>query len=358
MRLSERARLAGVLATVLLLNLIGWSLYLYYGTRLTGATAFLAAGPVAYALGVRHAFDADHIAAIDDTTRLMVQRGHRPTAVGLSFALGHSSVVLVLAVAVAMSASLLSGSGAATLKEVGNAVSAAVATAFLLLVGVLNALLLRNLWRVRRRLRRNELAGQEVDGLLGSGSVMGRLLGSRRLLLVRSSWHMFAVGALFGLGLETASEVSLLALSATAATSYELPVPALLCLPILFAGGMSVFDTVDGLLMSRLYAASGRGPGRRLSLNMVMTALTVAVSLSVGFVYLCGILVAEFGLTALRGFAAISERFELVGYGVVGTYVVTWIGAVVWWRLSARATTEVTLSQGAAAQLAEPTRTP
>jgi high-affinity nickel-transport protein len=350
--------LAGVLGTVLLVNVIGWSLYLYYGGRLTEATAFLGAGPVAYALGVRHAFDADHIAAIDDTTRLMLQRGRRPTGVGLFFALGHSSVVLVLAMAVAMSANLLSGSGAATLQDVGGAVSATVATAFLLLVGALNAMLLRNLWSVRRRLRRGELAEHEVEDLLGAGGVMSRLLGGRRRLLVRSSWHMFPVGVLFGLGLETASEVSLLALSATAATSHDLPMLALLCLPLLFAAGMSAFDTFDGLLMSRLYATSGRSPVRRLSFNTVMTALTVAVSLSVGAVYLSRILVADFGLTALRGFAAIGEQFELVGYGVVGIYVMTWISTIAWWRLSDRRSAEPALSQGAVAQLAEATRTP
>jgi len=321
-----------VLGAVLALHVAGWSLYLYYSQNLLTAGSFAGAGTLAYALGVRHAFDADHIAAIDDTTRLLMQRGRRPVGVGFFFAMGHSSVVLLLALLVATAAGATTGQTFDTLKRVGGAVSVVVAMTFLLLVAVLNALVLRGVARLWRGLSRGELSEAELDRQLVNRGLLNRMLGSRARSFVRSSWHMWPVGVLFGLGLETASEVTLLALSASTATAGRLPVLATLSLPLLFAAGMSAFDTCDGLLMSRAYSWAYRCPARRLYYNMATTGVTVAVAGFVASVYLAGVLARYAGVRALAPYAALSGHFQVLGYVIVGVFLLTWTGAAAYWR--------------------------
>ncbi|TML30726.1 MAG: HoxN/HupN/NixA family nickel/cobalt transporter, partial [Actinobacteria bacterium] len=230
---AERVRLSGIVATVVALNVAGWSLYLYYTQSLTAASAFAGAGTLAYVLGIRHAFDADHIAAIDDTTRLMLLRGRRPVGVGFFFAMGHSTVVLVLALVVAFAARSAAANHLDALRHAGALASAIVAVTFLTLVGVLNALVLIALVRLWRRLTRGDVDQAAVDRELANRGLMNRMLGGRIRGLIRSSWHMFAVGLLFGLGLETASEVTLLSLQASTAAQGALPALAVLTLPLL-----------------------------------------------------------------------------------------------------------------------------
>lgn len=289
---AERLRLSGILAVVAGMHVLGWTLYLGYSASLPAASSFAGAGTLAYALGVRHAFDADHIAAIDDTTRLMLLRGRRPVGVGFFIAMGHSSVVLLLALVVAFAAGAAGTQGEIdAFRSVGGAVSVVVAMSFLLLVAALNALVLRGILLLWRRMTRGELDAAEIDRQLLNRGLLNRLLGGRARTLIRSSWHMYPLGFLFGLGLETASEVTLLTLSASAAVAGGLPVLATLTLPLLVAG-------------------------------------------FVGTVYLAGILVDYAGAHALAPYAALSQRFQLLGYGIVAAFVLAWLAwlaaAAVW----------------------------
>lgn len=330
----ERVRIGGIVAVVAALHIAGWALYLYYADGLAGAGAFAGAGTLAYSLGIRHAFDADHIAAIDDTTRLMMQRGSRPVGVGFFFALGHSTVVLVLAMVVAAAAGAAGGDVEA-LRHVGGLVSQVVAMSFLLLVAVLNGLVLAGVIGLWRRMTRGTIDRDELEVLLLNRGLLNRMLGRRARGLIRSSWHMYPVGILFGLGLETASEVTLLALSAGTAAQGGLPALAVLTLPLLFAAGMTACDTADSLLMSRAYSWAHRSPARRLYYNAATTGMTVVVAAFIASVYLAGLLAEATGLGGpLAAYASLAEHFEVLGYAIVGAFAAVWALAALVWRLS------------------------
>ena len=335
---SQRIQLSAIVGVVCLLHIAGWTLYLSLTSGPLGAGAFAGAGVLAYALGIRHAFDADHIAAIDDTTRLMVQRGRRPVGVGFFFAMGHSSVVVILGLVVALAAGLAGSSTIDGFREVGGAVSTVVAMVFLGLVAVLNAMVLVGIVGSWRQLRRGALDEAELERRLLNRGLVNRILGGRARALIRHSWHMYPLGLLFGLGLETASEVTLLTLSASTASTAGAsgggaPLLAALTLPLLFAAGMSAFDTADGLLMSIAYSWSNRSPARRLFYNIATTAATATVAGFIAAVYLAGVLSDDLGVTALSGFAGLADDFELLGYLIVGFFVLVWGGAALLWRL-------------------------
>jgi high-affinity nickel-transport protein len=325
-------RLSGIVGFIALLHVVGLALYLTYAHQSAGARAFAGAGLFAYVLGVRHAFDADHIAAIDDTTRLMMQRGRRPVGVGFFFAMGHSSVVVALSLVVAVAAGTASAGSLGALREVGGVVSKLVAMLFLALVAVLNAIVLLGIVRLWRQLRQGRLDERELELQLLNRGLVNRILGRRARTLIRSSWHMYPLGILFGLGLETASEIALLSLAANAAQSGALPLLATLSLPLLFAAGMSAFDTCDGLLMTRAYSWSYDSPARKLYYNIATTTVTVAVAAFISSVYLAGVLVDHAGVTVLAPVAGIGNHFELLGYVVVAVFAGAWIGAAALWR--------------------------
>jgi high-affinity nickel-transport protein len=334
----ERWQLSVIVAVVGVLHVVGWTLYLSLTSGPLGAGAFAGAGVLAYVLGIRHAFDADHIAAIDDTTRLMVQRGRRPVGVGFFFAMGHSSVVVVLSLVVAVAAGAATTAQVDAWRDLGGTVSTVVAMVFLAVVALLNALVLIGILGSWRDLRRGRLDETDLERQLLNRGLVNRILGGRARTLIRHSWHMYPLGILFGLGLETASEVTLLTLSATTAstaggTAGGAPLLAALTLPLLFAAGMSAFDTFDGVLMSVAYSWSNRNPARRLFYNIATTAATVTVAGFIASVYLAGVLVDGLGMTALAGYAGLAERFELLGYLIVGFFVVVWGGAALLWRL-------------------------
>ena len=200
---------------------------------------------------------------------------------------------------------------------------------------MLNAVVLAGIARLWRQLTRGDADEREIDLQLLNRGLLNRMLGGRARTLVRSSWHMFPVGVLFGLGLETASEVTLLALSASTAVDGGLPVLAVLTLPLLFAAGMSALDTLDSVLMTRAYSWAYRSPARRLYYNLATTGMTVVVALLVGSVYVAGLAVDGLGLGGpLAAYASVADHFELLGYGVVALFVLAWTGAAAYWRLS------------------------
>ncbi len=326
---AERVRLSGICGAVLALHLAGAGLYLRAGGDPAAAAGLAGTGALAYALGTRHAFDADHIAAIDDTTRLMLLRGRRPVGVGFFFAMGHSTVVLVLSLLVAYA----SASVSVGLRERLSTVAVVVAAVFLLLVASLNAVVLHGIVRLWRGLRHGELDTAALDRTLLDRGLVNRLLGGRLRGLIRSSWHMYPVGLLMGLGLETASEVTLLSLSASTAAGGHLPAYAVLSLPLLFAAGMSAFDTADSLVMARAYSWAYRHPARTLFYNIATTAVTVVVAAFIASVYVADVLATHLGLTALTGWASLTDRFELFGYGIAAVLVLAWCAALLLWRL-------------------------
>jgi len=318
--------LGGFFGAVGVLHVVGWGLLLAYGAQHPG---FLALGGLAYTFGLRHAFDADHIAAIDNTTRKLLQQGGKPVGVGFFFSLGHSTVVFLIAVALGLAVkSIVQGvvNGNGELKSVGGAVGTMVSGGFLVLIGIMNLVILLDIIRVYRKMRRGEYNREGLETELVAGGLMTRMFG-RMFRLVQQSWHMYPIGFLFGLGFDTASEVALLAISAGAAAQ-GLPFTAVISLPLIFAAGMSLMDTTDGAFMSKAYSWAFASPIRKVFYNLTVTTLSVFVALFVGVMELGQVLIHTLGLHG-GAYDAIAN-FDFIGkagYVIVGAFVVAWAGA-------------------------------
>jgi high-affinity nickel-transport protein len=323
---GERTRLAGFYGAVVFLHLAGWGLLLAYAAQHPG---FLALGGLAYTFGLRHAFDADHISAIDNTTRKLLQQGGKPVGVGFFFSLGHSTVVFLIAVALGLAVKtvvqgVVGGNG--ELRNVGGAVGTLVSGGFLVLIGIMNLLILLDIMRVYRKMQHGEYDRQGLETELVAGGLMTRLFG-RMFRVVEQSWHLYPIGFLFGLGFDTASEVALLAISAGAAAQ-GLPFTAVISLPLIFAAGMSLMDTTDGAFMSKAYSWAFASPIRKVFYNMTVTALSVFVAMFVGVVELAQILIRLLGLHGPVFDAIVNFDFiGKAGYVIVGAFVIAWAGA-------------------------------
>jgi high-affinity nickel-transport protein len=335
---AARTRLAAFFGGVGLLHVVGWGLLLIYGWS---HPAFLGLGGLAYTFGLRHAFDADHISAIDNTTRKLLQGGHKPVGVGFFFSLGHSSVVFLIAVALGLAVKTIVQGAVGDngeLRNVGGAVGTIVSGGFLVLIGVLNLLILLDIIRVYRRMRNGQYDRDGLENELLAGGLMTRIFG-RFFRVIEHSWQMYPIGFLFGLGFDTASEVALLAISAGAAAQ-GLPFTAVVSLPLIFAAGMSLMDTADGAFMSNAYSWAFASPIRKVFYNLTVTSLSVFVALFVGVVELAQVLIKILGLHglvfgAIAGFDFIGEA----GYVIVAAFVVTWVGAFAiykWRRIDER----------------------
>src|SRR4029077_17571180 len=269
--MSARLRLCALAGAVALLHAVGWGLYLWYA-RHTPALAGL--GTLASAFGLRHAFDADHIAAIDNTTRKLLHDGKRPVGVGFFFSLGHSTIVFALTVGLALTAGVVDAA-IPSFQQAGSTIGASVSGAFLLLIGMLNLFVLADVVRAWRAMRTGQRDEQALERRLLDRGVLSRLVLTRIGDRIDTSWKMAPLGALFGLGLDTASEIALLALAAGVAT-HRVPLPAILALPTLFAAGMALLDTADGVVMSHAYGWAFSNPVRRIYYNITVTSLSVA----------------------------------------------------------------------------------
>ncbi len=334
---GEWTRVAGMTGTVIALHVIGFVL-LFAATakhlHLTKTQLFgVGTGILAYTLGMRHAFDADHIAAIDNTTRKLMSEKKRPLSVGFFFSLGHSSVVFALALLLNFGIRTLDAqvkNGSSTLHEVTNVVGTSVSGFFLYLIAVLNVVVLISILRVFRDMRRGIYDDEELEEQLNKRGLMNRFFGglSRR---IDSPWKMYPVGVLFGLGFDTASEVALLVLSGTAVAS-GLPFYAILALPILFAAGMSLLDTADGCFMNFAYGWAFSRPIRKVYYNITITGLSVVVAFLIGTIEVVGLLAQELHLKG--GTARLFANFNIntAGFVIVGLFVVTWIVALSLWR--------------------------
>lgn len=299
----------------------------------TGAVFGMALGITAYTLGARHAFDADHIAAIDNVTRKLMNEGQRPLSVGFFFALGHSTIVFALAALLAIGIRGLSGAvedDSSALSQMTSTIGPTVAGTFLVVIGVLNLVVLVGIIRVFLRMRQGHYSEPQLEKQLNSRGFMNRFLG-RATRAVKQPWQMYPVGLLFGLGFDTATEIALLATAGTAAAG-DLPLYAILSLPILFAAGMTLLDTLDGAFMNFAYGWAFLKPVRKVFYNITITSLSVLVALVIGPISLISVLSDKFSLgDGVVGFVA-GLDLEYVGYVIVGLFVLTWGTALAVWH--------------------------
>jgi high-affinity nickel-transport protein len=318
--LGFRGRIIGIYALLIGANLGAW---IWAFIAFAHQPVLIGTAVLAYSLGLRHAIDADHIAAIDNVTRNLMQQGKRPVAVGFFFALGHSTVVVVASVAVAMTASALSKE-LVSYREIGGIIGTSASALFLFIIAIANLIVLRGVYRAFRLAERGDLVTEEqIDALLHQRGWLARLF--RPLFrFVSQSWHLYPIGLLFALGFETASEISLFGLSAQASNTVSSW--SLLIFPALFAAGMTLVDTTDGVLMLGAYGWAYRNPMRKLFYNLTITSVSVLVALVVGGIETLGLIGDQFDLHGIfwDAIADLNSNFGALGYGIVGLFIVSW----------------------------------
>jgi high-affinity nickel-transport protein len=330
--------LGGMSAFVLLLHVVGWGLLLFvivpahYQVGATGVYG-IGLGVTAYTLGMRHAFDADHIAAIDNTTRKLMGDRRKPLSVGFWFSLGHSSVVFGLCLLLGLGVRSLAGqveSDSSTLQNVTGMIGVSVSGVFLYIIGIINLVLLVGIVRVFRRMRQGTFDEAQLEEHLDKRGFMNRILG-RTTRAVTKPWQMYPIGLLFGLGFDTATEISLLVLAGGAA-AFALPWYAILTLPVLFAAGMSLLDTIDGAFMNFAYGWAFAKPVRKVYYNLTITGLSVAVALIIGTIELLSIVTDRLDIRTGPLAAIGGLDLNYVGFVIVGLFVLTWLAALLVWR--------------------------
>jgi high-affinity nickel-transport protein len=334
---DEWLRLGSMFAIIIALHVIGWGtliLVVEPAHLSIGDKAFgIGIGLTAYTLGLRHAFDADHIAAIDNTTRKLMNDGQRPLGVGFFFSLGHSSVVFGLALLIAFGLKAIIGpveQDSSALHHYTSLIGTSVSGVFLCLIAAINVVILVGILRVFARMRRGEYDEDELEEQLNNRGLLNRVLG-RFTKSVTASWQMYPVGLLFGLGFDTATEIALLVLAGTSAAA-GLPWYAILCLPVLFTAGMCLLDTIDGSFMNFAYGWAFSSPVRKIYYNITITGLSVAVALVIGSVELLGLFAGQLGWRGAFWNWINNLDLNAVGFVVVGMFVFTWAIAVLVWR--------------------------
>jgi nickel/cobalt transporter (NiCoT) family protein len=294
----------------------------------------LGVGVTAYTLGLRHAFDADHIGAIDNTTRKLMNDGQRPLSAGFFFALGHSTIVFALGALVVLGVRGLSGAlenDGSSLHTATGLIGPMVSGSFLFIIGILNLVILVSVFGIFRRMREGDFDERELEEQLESRGFMNRFYG-RATRAITKPWQMYPLGCLFGLGFDTATEVALLFIAGGAAAS-GLPFYAIICLPILFAAGMTLFDTIDGAFMNFAYGWAFSQPIRKIFYNLTITGLSVAVALLIGTIELMSVLADKLSLTGEPWDFVSNVDLNLVGYAIAALFVLTWAVALAVWRL-------------------------
>ncbi|MBV8931136.1 MAG: HoxN/HupN/NixA family nickel/cobalt transporter [Kutzneria sp.] len=331
-------RTGGLLAVIAALHLVAFGIlavlvaphHYKVGTEVFG----LGLGVTAYTLGMRHAFDADHIAAIDNTTRKLMADGKRPLSVGFWFALGHSTIVVLLAAGIAAGvreATTLTSDNSSARQSLGT-ISTLASGSFLYLIAALNLVALAGIWRVFKSMRAGQFNEHELAKHLDNRGFMNRLLGRLTKSISRPG-QMYPVGVLFGIGFDTATEVTLMVMAGSGAAA-GLPWYAIVCLPLLFAAGMSLFDTLDGTFMNFAYHWAFSNPVRKVYYNLTITGLSIAVAFLIGTIELVGILHDQLGLTdPVTGWIS-GIDLNNVGFVIVGLFVVVWACALGYWRIA------------------------
>jgi nickel/cobalt transporter (NiCoT) family protein len=316
-----RRRIVRLYAFLIGFNALAWGLVLVasisYPILLPNAI-------LAYTFGLRHAVDADHIAAIDNSTRKLMQDGQRPVGVGLFFSLGHSTIVVALSIVIALSAAFISDVQNGTLQSIGSVIGTSVSATFLLLIGAINLVVFLDIYKMFRRVSAGGTYDeQSLDDYLSSRGLLARLF-RPALKAIRRSWQMYPLGVLFGLGFDTASEVALLGLAATSGASH-MPIVLILLLPLVFAAGMSFVDATDGVLMLGAYGWAYVKPIRKLYYNLNITLVSVLIAFFVGGIEALSVIGSELGLSG--GIFSVADSFDmgLLGAGIVALLVGSWL---------------------------------
>jgi high-affinity nickel-transport protein len=335
---GEWLTLAGMGGFVAALHIVGWGVLLFavipQHYQVNSHQVFgIGLGLTAYTLGMRHAFDADHIAAIDNTTRKLMGDGKRPLSVGFWFSLGHSSIVFGLCALLAFGVRAVAGpvtSDGSQLHSVTGVIGTGVSGVFLYLIGILNLVVLLGIVRVFRQMRHGAFDEASLEDQLNNRGFMNRILGGATKAVTKPG-QMYFVGLLFGLGFDTATEVGLLVLAGGAA-AFALPWYAILTLPVLFAAGMSLLDSIDGCFMNFAYGWAFSKPVRKVYYNITITALSVAVALIIGTIELVSILADKLGIASGPLAVIAGLDLNIVGYAIVGLFVLTWAVALAVWK--------------------------
>jgi high-affinity nickel-transport protein len=333
-----RRSLAGMAGFILLLHIVGWGVMLalvvpaHY--QVQGQVVGLGLALTAYTLGMRHAFDADHIAAIDNTTRKLMTSGQRPMSVGFWFSLGHSSVVFVMVTLLSIGLAALSNGitdSQSELQQVTSLWGTAISGLFLMLIAAINLVSLLAILRVFSATRRGQHDAAKLDEHLDNRGLLNRVLG-RATKGVNRPWHMYPVGVLFGLGFDTVTEIGLLVI-AGGASAASMPWWAVMTLPVLFAAGMTLLDSIDGSFMNFAYGWAFSNPIRKIYYNIVITALSVAVAMLIGGIELISLMAEKLDITEGPLAAVASVDLNTAGFWIVGMFAVTWLVAVAVWRI-------------------------
>jgi high-affinity nickel-transport protein len=337
----EEWRRAGYMAAVIAgLHVIGFGILILvvaparYKLGASGTFA-IGTGITAYTLGMRHAFDADHISAIDNTTRKFMSEGKRPLSVGFFFSLGHSTIVFGLAFLIAIGVRAVAApvhNSSSTLHQATSVIGTGVSGGFLYVIGILNLIILVSIVKIFFEMRRGKYDEAELETELNSRGLMTRLFG-RHLNKITEPRQMYPVGVLFGLGFDTATEVALLVIAGCAGAA-GLPFYAIICLPVLFAAGMSLLDTIDGSFMNFAYGWAFSKPVRKVYYNITITGLSVAVALFIGTIELVGLVTRKLGLTGAAVDWFQNFNINTAGFIIVGMFVGTWAIALAVWRLA------------------------
>ena len=324
---NEKIKVAVIFSVLIGITAFGFSAAFVIGKI---AVVLAGLGIVAYVFGLRHGVDADHIAAIDNTTRKLMQEGKRPCTVGMWFSLGHSTVVVALIVALVFATRAIT-SNIAALQSTGAVIGTLVSGSFLWIIGFINAVIVIGIYKIFQTLKQGKLNQQELDNLLENRGFMNRFF--RPLYkVINKPWQIFPVGVLFGLGFDTASEVALIAISVGIGVSTSIPLYYIMVLPLLFTCGMVTVDTADGVAMRLAYGWAFLNPIRKIYYNLTVTVISVLVAWAIGTVELLQVLATELNLNGGFWSWLTTLNFEMIGFGIIGIFVFSWLLSLGYWR--------------------------
>lgn len=325
--LRRNRSITGIYGIILVFNFLAWG-ELWRLSR--GYAALLPLGVLAFVLGLKHAADADHIAAIDNTTRKLMNDGQRPVGVGFYFSLGHSTIVFIMAMGLAIATGLVE-KGIHRTEAVSGIIGTAISAGFLYFIAALNIIVLIGIYDAFRRVRRGEFDHAALEEILAKRGFMNRYFG-RLFKSIRRSSQMYIVGFLFGLGFDTASEMTVIGMAALAATRH-MPLAYVVILPLLFAGGMTLIDTSDGVLMLYAYDWAFRHPIRKIFYNLVITSISVTIALFIGTIELGQVLASEFRWQGAFWNYLQNLSFGTIGFAIIGILAASWLSAMLIYRL-------------------------
>jgi nickel/cobalt transporter (NiCoT) family protein len=359
---TERLRVLGMYASILLLHALGFAIFIAYVLPAHYKLFGVGLSITAYTLGLRHAFDADHISAIDNTTRKVMNDRQgtdkpRPFSFGYFFSLGHSTIVVAIGVGIIVAEKTVLPAvthSSSSLESFGGTFGTIVSAAFLFLIGLLNLVILAGIVRVFRSMRRGEYNEAELERQLENRGFFYRFFG-RWMKVINKEWQMYPVGVVFGMGFDTATEVALLTTTALLASKH-IPWQAIIALPILFTAGMSLMDTTDGMFMNLAYGWAFFNPVRKVYYNLAITGLSVAICFFIGGIETLSLVPLEVhGVSQTGGFWGFMYNFNIntAGFVIVGMFIVTWAAAIAIWRFG-----RIEEKWGARLQPAAPDGTP